>query len=176
MPGAGLEYKASTLFAECNRVHLKNYAGEENMIFMATTKISAEKTAGEITTLLTRSGSVKYIQFEYDDGVIAGISFIIMMGETKIPFRLPVRVEPVYKVMYPNKRGRTPRTLKRVIQARRVAWRQILRWIQAQMAMVEIGMADIKEIFMPYLIVSNGVTLYESLEKKQFMIAYEKDT
>lgn len=48
------------------------------MIFMATTKIPAEKTAGEISTLLSRSGMVKYIQTEYDGADIFGISFIVM--------------------------------------------------------------------------------------------------
>jgi len=143
------------------------------MIFMATTKISAEKTASEITTILSRSGLVKFIQLEYDAEIVVGISFIIMVADRRIPFKLPARIEPVLQAMIKDKK--TPRSLCYKDQARRVAWRQLLRWIQAQMAMVEIGMADIKEIFMPYLIVSNGVTLYESLEKKQFLIAYEKD-
>src|SRR6266478_5746936 len=36
-------------------------------------------------------------------------------------------------------------------QAYRVAWRNILDWVQAQMALLEIGMAKIEEVFLPYM-------------------------
>jgi hypothetical protein len=138
---------------------------------MASTGINAEKTAGEISTILSRSGLVKYIQFEYDDGNIAGISFIIMQGEKRVPFRLPARIDPVLTVMLNDKK--TPRHLCYKDQARRVAWRQVLRWVQAQMAMIEIGMVDIKEVFMPYMVGNGGKTLYEIVENNQFMIEYQ---
>lgn len=143
------------------------------MIFMASTKIPAEKTAGEIMTLLSKSGMVKYIQTEYNGGDIAGISFIVLMGEQRVPFRLPARWEPVLKAM--NEDRHTPQYLCITDQARRVAWRQILRWIQAQMALIEVGMVDIKEVFMPYLMVAKDQTLYDQLKEQKFkMIEYEK--
>ncbi len=143
------------------------------MIFMATTKIPAEKTADEISTLLSRAGMVKFIQTEYDDGDIVGISFIVMAGEQRIPFRLPARWEPVLEAM--KKDRRTPRNLLTPEQARRTAWRQVLRWIQAQMALIEVGMVDIKEVFMPYLMVSREQTLYERIQGQNFMMLdYER--
>lgn len=36
-------------------------------------------------------------------------------------------------------------------QAKRTAWRQILRWIDAQLALIEVGQASAFEVFMPYL-------------------------
>ena len=138
------------------------------MIFMATTKIPAEKTAGEISTLLSKSGMVKYIQTEYDAGDIVGISFIILAGEQKVPFRLPAKWQPVLDAM--KKDRHTPKHLHTPEQARRVAWRQVLRWVQAQMALIEVGMVDIKEVFMPYLMVSREQTLYERLQGQNFMI------
>ena len=138
------------------------------MIFMASTGISAEKTASEISIILSRSNLVKYIQFEYNEGSITGISFIIMAGAKRLPFKLSARWGPVLDAMDNDRR--TPRHLCNPDQARRVAWRQLLRWVQAQMALIEIGMVDIKEIFMSYLKVTDGQTLYESLEKKSFMI------
>jgi hypothetical protein len=144
------------------------------MIFMATTKISADKTAGEISSLLSRSGRVKYIQSEYDNGEIIGISFIVISGAQEIPFRLPAKWEPVLEAM--KKDRRTPRHLLTPEQARRTAWRQVLRWVQAQMAFIEVGMVDIKEAFMAYLMVSTKQTLYEKLRGLNFnMIEYKKD-
>ena len=143
------------------------------MIFMATTKIPAEKTAGEISTLLSKSGMVKYIQTEYGAGDIMGISFIVMAGDQKVPFRLPARCQPVLDAM--KKDRHTPKHLHNPEQARRVAWRQILRWVQAQMALIEVGMVDIKEVFMPYLMISKEQTLYERLQGQNFMMLdYER--
>ena len=143
------------------------------MIFMASTKIPAEKTASEIMTLLSKSGMVKYIQTEYNGGDIAGISFIVLMGEQRVPFKLPARWEPVLKAM--NEDRHTPSYLCNMDQARRVAWRQVLRWVQAQMALIEVGMVDIKEVFMPYLMVAKDQTLYDQLQGQKFkMLEYEK--
>jgi hypothetical protein len=131
---------------------------------MATTKISAEKTASEINILLSKH-DVKYIRNEYDNGEIIGIAFIIDYQDKEIPFKLPIRWNPVLKAMMDDKH--TPSHLCRNDQAKRVAWRQILRWIQAQLALVSVGMVDIKEIFMPYIMLSKG-TLYEQIEKTEF--------
>ena len=46
-------------------------------------------------------------------------------------------------------------------RSKRVAWRQIYRWIQAQAAMIETGMAAAEEVFYPYLQVSATETVYE---------------
>lgn len=143
------------------------------MIFMASTEISVAKTAGEISQILSRSGFVKYIQFEYDSDYVSGLSFIIMNGETRVPFRLPARVEAMLCAMTKDKK--TPRHLCNIDQARRVEWRQLLRWVEAQMARVETGSADIKEIFFPYIISTGGKTFYEIMEQKQFMIEHKEN-
>jgi hypothetical protein len=63
-------------------------------------------------------------------------------------------------------RYKRPRTDLRP-QAKRIAWRQILRWIEAQMAFARTGMVKIQEVFMPYIQVSiTGQTLYERFEQK----------
>jgi len=55
-----------------------------------------------------------------------------------------------------------------------VAWRQILRWIEAQLALVDTEMVQIQEVFMPYLQMNTGQTLYEKLEETKFkMIEYK---
>jgi hypothetical protein len=88
-----------------------------------------------------------------------------------LPYRLPARIEPVLQAMKNDRK--TPRNLCNIDQARRVAWRQLLRWIEAQLALVGVGMVDVKEIFMPYLIVS-GKTFYEISEQQQFMIEHKQ--
>jgi hypothetical protein len=50
-------------------------------------------------------------------------------------------------------------------QAERIAWRQILRWLQAQLALIETGMVDAPEVFFPYALTQTKdgapITLYQ---------------
>ena len=135
------------------------------MIYMGSTKIEPEKTVSEIMKLLSKQ-NVKRIMTVYEGGEIVGLTFFIVHGDDELPFKLPVRWQPVLRYMMDDRH--TPSHLCRNDQAKRVAWRLILRWIEAQLALVEIDMADIKEIFMPYLITVEGVTLYQMMEAKSF--------
>lgn len=135
------------------------------MIYMASTSIETQKTAQEIMILLGKN-KAKYIQTEYKDNEIIGIDFIIEYNDKKIPFRLPIRWEPVLEKMKEDKN--TPKHLCNPEQARRVAWRQILRWMQSQFALIQIGMVDVKEVFMPYILIDNDTTYYEKILLKHF--------
>ena len=55
-------------------------------------------------------------------------------------------------------------------QAYRVAWRNILDWVQAQMALLEIGMAKMEEVFLPYMQDREGVTVFERMEQRGFLL------
>ena len=55
-------------------------------------------------------------------------------------------------------------------QAERVGWRQLLRWVQAQLAMIEVGMAQRAEVFMPYIQQADGRTFFEYFEAKQLAL------
>jgi hypothetical protein len=53
-------------------------------------------------------------------------------------------------------------------QAARVAWRIILHWLTAQLAMVEAGLVKVEEVFLPYAQDAASVTVYERLRERQF--------
>ncbi len=135
------------------------------MIFMASTKVTEGQTIGEIMDLLARH-NVTGIMTQYSGGEVVGLTFSIAYKGNELYFRLPVKWEPVMEAMKLDKG--TPNHLANPSQARRCAWRQILRWIEAQLALAEIGMADIKEVFMPYLLVAQDETMYQRLEKGKF--------
>lgn len=146
---------------------------------METTKISSSQTVGEIQHLLGSYGATA-ILLEYSNGEVIAVSFKIMVGKQEVPFRLPCRWEPIEghlnKKHKPQKyvySGET-RIRDNTDQAKRVAWRQILRWIEAQLALTDTGMVKIQEVFLPYMLGDSGETLYEMIEKKQFMIEYKK--
>lgn len=43
-------------------------------------------------------------------------------------------------------------------------------WVEAQMALLDIEMVRFEEIFLPYIETDTGQTVYERLEKQQFML------
>ena len=126
---------------------------------METTEIAAEKTAGEITSMLIQCGA-RQISMSYDAaGRITDMCFVLIVEGVAHPFKMPVRTEPVFALL----NGRRKFTYDRVnsaakdrAQAERVAWRQLLRWVQAQLALVGAGMAATREVFLPTWSIAAG--------------------
>lgn len=129
-------------------------------LYMETTKISVSKTCGEIEEYLARHG-VAEIYKKYENGNVEAINFIMLVSGEPVPFSLPLRWRPI-KIMAEN--GKTGyRKTADEDQARRVAARIVLRWIEAQFALIRVGMADVAEVFLPYVVNKNGKTLYQSM-------------
>lgn len=133
-------------------------------LFMETTKIEPEQTVAEIQRVLGKYGACA-VMTEYDKGEVVALTFKIKLTDDKwLPFRFPCRWQPIHQFLS-NKYKRPRHDLKP--QAKRIAWRQILRWVEAQMALVETEMVKVQEVFMPYIQINlAGKTLYEHLEQK----------
>ena len=146
-----------------------------NRLFMETTKISASQTVGEIQKLLGEYGA-SAIRTDYEQGEVIAVSFTISINGNQIPFRLPCRWEAI-KTIFESRRkrqyGRGRPAGDLTGQAKRVAWRQILRWVEAQLALTETKMAKLHEVFMPYLIVDKGQTIFERLESQNWKFQLE---
>jgi len=144
-------------------------------LFMETTKIDPEQTVTEIQRLLGKYGAGA-VMTEYDKGEVAAVTFKISVYGRDMPFKLPCRWQVIYQVFVNRRRKpRKDAEEKDILQAKRVAWRQILRWVEAQMALVETNMVKIQEVFMPYIQVNlEGQTLYEKLEQTKFKMLEHK--
>jgi len=128
-----------------------------------TTQIKATKTVGEIQQILAKA-KAKQIVFDYDDsGEPSALQFMIIFEEQPIHFRLPCNVEGVFKALY-NARG-VPNKLRSREQARRVAWRIIKDWIEAQLAIVEARQAEMVEVFLPYVVAQTGQTFFQQFKE-----------
>ena len=144
-------------------------------IFMETTRIEPSQTVGEIQKLLGEYGA-SAIRTDYDNGEVIAVSFTVAINGDQIPFRLPCRWEAI-KTIFESRRkrryGRGRPAGDLTAQAKRVAWRQILRWVEAQLALTETRMAKLHEVFMPYLIVDKGQTIFERLESQNWKFQLE---
>jgi hypothetical protein len=104
-----------------------------------TTKVSIEKTVGEIHKCLAAHGA-KAISSEYDDkGNVIALSFKVSAGQQDLAFRLPSDWRPVLTLL--ERERKVPRNFRTQEQALRVTWRIIKDWVEAQMAIVNTKMA-----------------------------------
>lgn len=129
-----------------------------------TTTVDSFKTVSEIEQILVKHHA-KSILKQYDGENIAGLSFLIDTGIQEIPVKLPVRTEECLKVLQKEKQKSPKSGIKATReQAEKVAWRILKDWVEVQMALIDIGMVKFEEVFMPYIEVDNGQTIYQRLE------------
>jgi hypothetical protein len=131
-------------------------------LFMETTGISPQRTSGEIIALLVSVGASQVNQ-EFKDSRIVGLRWIMLVRGTPTLFSMPIRSSAVFKVI--NGRRVRPRRGSEEEDRRaaeRIAWRQLLRWVEAQTAMIETGLAEAGEVFLPYA-EFQGRTLFEHM-------------
>ena len=128
-----------------------------------TTQINANKTIGEIQAILAKKGA-NQISVDYENGQPAGLRFQIVFLDQPVYFRLPCNVEGVYKSLCNSKVPSSKRTLD---QARRVAWRIIKDWVEAQLAIVESNQAEMAEVFLPYAIDKEDRTFFQSFSEQR---------
>jgi hypothetical protein len=133
-----------------------------------TTEISAERSVGEITSLLIRKGA-RSITTEFTaNGELHDISFVMPVGGLPVKFVLPANVEGVARVLLRDEPWNTRRQTASATyeeklrqRAKWVAWRILKDWVAAQMALIESGQAEAAQVFMPYAQQGNGLTMYE---------------
>lgn len=127
-----------------------------------TTSIASEKTAAEIQKKLSIAGAQAVLSEYNDDGVICSMSFRI----NNIYFKLPINIDGVYAAM--DKDRNVPNRLKTYEQASRVAWRIVKDWIEAQVAIIQAGQAELVQVFLPYAQNQDGKTVYEVIKDNGF--------
>jgi hypothetical protein len=150
---------------------IKNYTSDKSL----------EKIFAELQQTLAVHGA-KQISYDYgDDGKVHGVAFAVKVHDHLIRVKLPARIEQAQAVlkrqwdegMISHKRERENTYGDE--QAYRVAWRNILDWVQAQMALLEIGMAKMEEVFLPYMQDREGVTFFERMEQRGFLLESGKE-
>ncbi len=130
----------------------------------------------ELQQTLVAHGA-KQITFAYgDDGRVHSVAFGINVRGRLIPVQLPARIDKAQAVLkhqwehglISHKRG-AEKTYG-MEQAYRVAWRNILDWVQAQMALLAIDMAKLEEIFLPFMVTNTGNTFFEAMQQRNFQL------
>lgn len=136
-------------------------------LFMSSTQIDAERTVGEIQKMLSTHG-VKAMMTEYDGPHVGSVSFKMEIDGKMMGFKLPCNWKAVQEIFETDDKSRRNVRLKKnetlADQAVRTAWRIIHRWVEAQMALVEVNMVTVPQVFLPYTIMNDGRTLSETVD------------
>ena len=138
-------------------------------IFMETTKISPGKTIGEVQGVLAGHGA-NNILIEYDNNEVSALSFTYKVEGQQIAYRLPSNWQVIYQKLAERKKRFRDHTKEDLVdQAKRVAWRTVLRWVEAQLAFVEQGQVKMEQVFMHCMIVGpNNQTLFQKMEESKW--------
>lgn len=135
-------------------------------LFTYTTSIAPEKTISEIQKELAKNNA-KSVKIDYKNGQPVSLSFLVDTIHGNMGVKLPCNHIPVLKVL--KEQGVSPK-YRTEEQAYRVAWRILLYWIKAQMAIIETEMVTIDQVFLPYMLVEDNKTLYQRMIDSKFQI------
>ena len=144
-------------------------------LFLETTNVAAERTVSEVAGYLVQAGASQ-IAMQYEAKRIVGLRFALEIPRRgTVVYILPARVDPVFNYLA-NKRKYTYDGVELRRQAERVAWRQLYLWVKSQVAMIETGMVEAGEVFLPYTEAPDGRTLWEfALSGGQLALPPAKD-
>lgn len=132
-------------------------------LFMETTEISSAKTVGQIIGELGEYPFVRQVSQTFNgSGGVRSIEFLITDEQLGITsYRLEPRIEEIFKILQGKQTDPVKWEEKDRQRAPKVAWRQIYRWMQAQLAMVDSKMAAPQEVFFAHMVNKDGTTMFQ---------------
>lgn len=120
-----------------------------------TSVVAVHTSLGEIQGALAKHGA-RQIMVEYDEkGTPSGVAFAIETPAGRRGFLLPANVDGVVAV-FKRQGVKANRD-----QAERTGWKNLRDWVLAQCAIIESGMVEMDEVFLPYMSNGQGQTLYQ---------------
>jgi hypothetical protein len=139
-------------------------------ILAYTTEVSPSKSVAEIIGMLSQA-KARAIMQEFDGaGNVTAINFKIGTQFGEMTFRMPMSLTAVDACLKQQWRsGAIPRRFANDSQhSRRVAWRILRHWLEAQLALITVGLAKVEQVFLPYAQNADGKTVFETLEEQRF--------
>jgi len=138
-------------------------------ILKYTTQVDADKTASEISKMLSMFGA-KAVLTEYDEeeGYVKSLSFKLNINGNDMGIKLPCDWKPILDILEDDKK--VPRRLVNREQAVRVAWRIVLAWVEAQLAIIQTKMVKTEEVFLPYIVMKDGNTFFQKVSNDNFLL------
>lgn len=140
-----------------------------------TTTINANRTIAEMQAMLVRAGATSVTLHYGPDQRPSGIEFVVGTKYGPQMFRLGVDVRAVQMLLAKQRtRGSLADRMQFVReQAERTGWRVVRSWLEAQLAMVEIGLASLDQVMLPYMLMAPEKTVYDAYQDNQSTLQLE---
>ena len=136
-----------------------------------TSSVPVEVTVLRIEKVLVKYGA-SHVAKEYANGEVVGLTFTIQLPTTgkDLRVRLPANPPAVTKVLLDGREYLSPTAIKRIEgQARRTAWKIMQDLVEVQLSMIEMEQAEFVQIFLPYILGSDGHrTFYDAVKDSGF--------
>ena len=138
-------------------------------MLLENTEVPVERTLAQLQAVLTKGGAAAIlIENDPQTRQPRAVKFQVQIGPRRVAYELPARTDAVYQELRKKRvRGTWDAKTKEADRqkAERIAWRQILRWVEAQLALVQLQMVELAEVFLPYAITLSGRTLYQEVQE-----------
>lgn len=129
-----------------------------------TTKIDATQTVAEIQTVLAKFGATR-ISVNYKETFPTAITFVLPFEGKESIFCIEADANGALEAL--KKDNKVSKSFQNIDHAKRVAWRITKDYIAIQLSFVEMQQATIQKVFLPYLVVQNGQTLFDYIKSEQ---------
>jgi hypothetical protein len=145
------------------------------MIKNYTSTVPVFRSVQYIEDKLVKHGATDIMKTYNADKRLQGICFIMKTQGNPIPFRLPVRVNNVEKVLKETVKHPRSGTYTRIReQAERTAWKIISDWVDIQITLIELQQVDFMEVFLPYVYnPRDKMTFYEQIKGNGYKLLTE---
>lgn len=141
------------------RKALKNY----------TTRQGADALVAQCQKILMDFGATGMAFHFGDNGRIEGFQFKINLNSNEHVISLPCDWKRTAQLLKEQKQ------FKNDSHAYRVALANLKDWLDAQMAILQTGMVEFPQIFLPYMTGQDGKTLYEMVRDNNYLLPAPSD-
>jgi hypothetical protein len=123
--------------------------------------VPAERSARAISAELVTIGATQ-ISLRYRSGEVVGLTWSMPVRGTDVNFAMPARTAGVLKSLLERQKGPVSAERRQQLEerARRIAWRALLHWVEAQVVLAKSGIVEPAEPFCAYAM-DHGKSLYE---------------
>lgn len=148
-------------------------------LFMQTTQVLSGKSVSEIQYLLAEYGA-SAILIEYENREPIAISFKHRTNNVEVPYRLPTKWQEIKKLLLSNRIRKSYKPANINDTAKRIAWRQTRRWVEAMLAYSETNQVEFEQVFLSYIQLAPNdhrpsETLYDRVKAAQFQLEYKEN-
>lgn len=141
-----------------------------------TTTVAADKTIAEMQAMLRKAGASSVAVHFGPDQRASGLSFRVVTKYGLQDFTFPVNTQPVNEILARQRSqpySLSERIERTAAQAERTAWRIARSWLEAQLALIQIGMASLDQVMLPYMHVAPELTMYDAYQERQDVLQLE---